>query len=193
MSTRRAIIAAAFVTEAVLVAVSLAISVLYGGAIQIGPSVEAALIGAFAAFPLLVLNHLLWRRSLQRPASLLAKFSREVIIPLCRELPPGWALVVALLSGGCEELLFRGALNSVCLDLMGQAPAALITSVLFAYVHFIGSMRRYGGLVPLYTAVGLYLWAVCACSGSLFAAMAAHATYNFLAILLIRRSTALPS
>mgnify|MGYP003345214224 CR=1 FL=1 len=69
---------------------------------------------------------------------------------------------------------------------MGQLFAALVSSTLFAYVHFIGNLKRFGGMLPLYTFVGLYLWAVMQLTGSLSAAMVAHGVYNFLAIVLIR-------
>jgi membrane protease YdiL (CAAX protease family) len=65
--------------------------------------------------------------------------------------------------------------------------ALAVSSIAFAWIHFIGSVRRYGGMIPLYTAVGGALWLVWFLTDSLTAAAATHATYNFVAIVTIRR------
>jgi hypothetical protein len=96
------------------------------------------------------------------------------------------ALVIAILSGFAEELLFRGALNTVLEQRAGVLVAALVTSALFAAVHFIGLFKRFGGMIPLYTAVGLYLWLLHYELNSLTAVMVTHGVYNFVAIVLIR-------
>jgi membrane protease YdiL (CAAX protease family) len=83
----------------------------------------------------------------------------------------------------CEEALFRGAINALVSDHAGELIALLLTSVAFAYVHFIGHMREFSGMIPLYSFVGGALWCVWWLSGSLAAVAAAHATYNFLAIV----------
>jgi membrane protease YdiL (CAAX protease family) len=53
-------------------------------------------------------------------------------------------------------------------------------------VHFVGLVRTFGGMLPLYTAVGLYFWALHYWTQSLFAVTVTHATYNLCAILWVR-------
>jgi len=186
MPVKRAILTAAIVTEGLLVGVSLGIGALCGIPIQCESSWEAVLIGAAMAFPLLALNHILWRRSLAHPTSVYARFSREVIVPLCQQVTVPMALLIAILSGFAEELLFRGVLNSLIERHAGALMAALVTSTLFAAVHFVGLFKRFGGMIPLYTAVGLYLWLLHRELHSLIAVMVTHGVYNFAAIVLIR-------
>jgi len=192
MSDKRAILAAALVTEGFLIALSCALIAWQGLPYSLAPTPVAFVTGVAAALPLLMLNHLLWRLSMGRPASVYARFSREVIIPLCRQTTPLLALVIAVLSGLAEELFFRGALNWLIAARAGEAAAAVVTSVLFACVHFIGNFRRFGGMIPLYVFVGLYLWFLNALAQSLTAVMVAHGAYNFLAILMIRRADSRP-
>lgn len=192
MSTRATIIWAALLSEGILVA--LAYGIFWGT--TLAPNFSAApseiVIGAAAALPLLALNHLLWLWSLQHPASIFARFSREVIVPLCSRMTPAMALFVAVLSGFAEELFFRGAVNQVLNQAGGPLLAATVSSALFAYVHFIGNLKRFGGMLPLYTGVGLYLWCVVEATGSLCAGMITHGLYNFLAIQVIRAKSAHP-
>jgi membrane protease YdiL (CAAX protease family) len=181
-----AIIAAAAATEGLLVIVSY----IFAGLLEVWPNWNASLtqcaLGVALAVPLLIMNELLWRFSLTRPGSVYARFSREVVVPLCKQLTPGLALLVALASGFGEELFFRGVLNQVAIANLGPTAAALITSSLFAYVHFIGNVKRFAGMLPLYSAVGLYLWFVEHYSGSLCAVFVTHAAYNFVTIVRIR-------
>lgn len=186
MSTQRSILVAAVVSEAALVLLAFGIFKLTSTSVALDASPSQLAAGAAAALPLLALNHLLWKISAKWPESVLARFSREVIVPLCRNISLPLAVLIAIASGFAEELLFRGAINQVLIQTMGQLFAALVSSTLFAYVHFIGNLKRFGGMLPLYTFVGLYLWAVMQLTGSLSAAMVAHGVYNFLAIVLIR-------
>ena len=189
MSPAYTIMVAAILTEGLLVIISYPVLWLSSREIAWNFSVLAASIGLASALPLLIINHLLWRVSLTKPRSVFARFSSEVIVPLCRQITPSNAFVIALLSGFGEELFFRGALNQLILKYSDLFTAALLSSVLFAYIHFIGNMRRFGWMMPLYSCVGLYLWLVHYYTDSLFAVVITHATYNFLAILWIRRST----
>lgn len=153
----------------------------------------ALLVGALSSIPLLIGNHLLWRWTLNNPNSVYSRFSREVVVPLCRRVSPFHALLIGLLSGVGEEVLFRGSLNLWLIRSAGLWVALVISSVAFAWVHFIGSFKRYGGMIPLYSAVGGALWLVWFLTDSLAAAATTHATYNFFAILSIRALSNKPS
>lgn len=193
MTTSATILSAALLSEGILILVAYGIYSATGLTCTLEPSVGKIALGASAAIPLLLLNHALWLWSLKHPNTVSARFSREIIVPLCIRISPLLALVVAVLSGFAEELLFRGALNQVLTEAGGAAFSALVSSALFAYVHFIGNLRRFGGMLPLYTGVGLYLWLVATSTHSLAAAMVTHGTYNFLAILMVRHKAAGPT
>lgn len=184
---RGSILAVAVISEAVLVLIAYLLAYFFSLDIAWSPAPRAFAIGVAAAFPLLIGNHLLWRWTQMNPDSVYARFSREVVVPLCRRVTPSQALWIGILSGLGEEALFRGSLNLLLIRWSGLWIALLVSSVTFAWIHFIGSLKRYGGMIPLYSAVGGVLWLVWFLTDSLTAAATTHATYNFLAILSIRR------
>lgn len=181
------IFAAALATEGLLIIVSY----IFAGLLEAWPHWNASLpnlvLGSALALPLLIMNHVLWRLTRSRPDSVYARFSRQIVVPLCKQVSPPLALFLALASGFGEEIFFRGVANVIASEYLGLLGAALVTSVLFAYVHFIGNVSRFGGMIPLYSLVGLYLWFAVFLTDSLFVAFATHAAYNFLAILWVRR------
>ena len=177
----------AILSEAILVLLAYVLAYLFSLDIVWNPSVRAVALGVAAAFPLLLGNHLLWRWTQRNPDTVYARFSREVVVPLCLRVTPSQAFWIGVLSGLGEEALFRGSLNLLVTRWGGLWLALLISSIAFAWVHFIGSFKRYGGMIPLYSAVGGVLWLVWFLTDSLAAAAATHATYNFIAIIAIRR------
>jgi membrane protease YdiL (CAAX protease family) len=181
------ILSLAVLSEVFLIIVASIIAWLCDLSIEWNATPEAIRIGALAALPLLVGNHLLWLWTARHPESVYARFSRDIIVPLCKRISPGQAAIIGLLSGVGEEILFRGSLNQLCIRYSGELAALCLTSVAFAYVHFIGNIKRFGGMIPLYTAIGGVLWGVWFATGSLAAAATTHAVYNFCAIVWIRR------
>lgn len=177
----------AFVSEALLLVGAYVIAWFAGIELTWDFSLLALVIGALAATPLLVGNHLLWRWTRAHPDTVYARFSREIIVPLCSRITPLQAFYIGILSGIGEEILFRGALNLLLIRWGGVPLAFILSSVLFAWIHFIGTTKRYGGMIPLYTGVGAILWMVWYATDSLTAAAATHGTYNFFAIVWIRR------
>jgi membrane protease YdiL (CAAX protease family) len=186
MSTTYHILTAAIVTEGLLVIISFIFAGLFEISVSWHSSWFLLALGILAAFPLLFLNNLLWRWSQSRPDSVFARFSNTVIVPLCKQVSPTLAVALAAMSGFGEELFFRGVLNAIAIRHLGLVAAALLTSIVFAYVHFVGLVRTFGGMLPLYTAVGLYFWALHYWTQSLFAVTVTHATYNLCAILWVR-------
>ncbi len=186
MSTTLHILTAAIVTEGLLVIISFIFAGLFEVSVSWHSSWFLLVLGILAAFPLLFLNNLLWRWSQSHPDSVFARFSSTVIVPLCKQVSPPLAVALAAMSGFGEELFFRGVLNSIAIHHLGLAAAAGLTSVVFAYVHFVGLVKTFGGMLPIYTAVGLYFWALHYWTQSLFAVTVTHATYNLCAILWVR-------
>ena len=186
MTHGASILTLAITSEVALLVVAYVIAWVFGVHITWDVSIHSLIIGSLAAAPLLYANHLLWRWTEKNPTSIYARFSREIIVPLCERVTPTQALLIGIFSGIGEEALFRGALTLVVIHWGGFPLAFFISSIAFAWVHFIGNTKRYGGMIPLYTAVGGVLWLVWYATDSLAAAAATHATYNFLAIIWMR-------
>jgi membrane protease YdiL (CAAX protease family) len=182
------VLIAAIVSEGLLVIVSVALCALFHIEVAWNPSLRLAALGVLLAAPPLLLNEVLWRFSQRHPGSVYSRFSREIILPLCRQITMPTAVVIAILSGACEELFFRGALNAIARAHLGLLGACLSTSVLFAAIHFVGNFRRFGGMIPLYTIMGAYMWVIAHITDSLFCAAILHGAYNFLAIVRIKRA-----
>jgi membrane protease YdiL (CAAX protease family) len=181
--TGATIVYLAVVSEGLLLLLAYIIAWTIGATIEWHASRLSIATGCACAIPLLLGNHLLWRWTKKNPQSVYSRFSQQVVLPLCRSVSIPQAAIIALLSGIGEEALFRGALNLVLIPFAGETTSLIVTSISFAYVHFIGHMRVFGGMLPLYSLVGALLWVIWASTDSLAAVAAAHATYNFLAIV----------
>lgn len=96
---------------------------------------------------------------------------------------PVFFFLIALSPGICEEILFRGFLQSALLKKMRPAVAIVITALLFGAYHL--SIYR---LLPT-TVLGIMLGWICYRSGSILPAILAHAMNNGLALLLSSKST----
>jgi membrane protease YdiL (CAAX protease family) len=149
-------------------------------------SVRMGSYGVLLAIGPLVLNYYVWKRALASSDSVYTRFSQEIIIPLCRQISIPTAISVAILSGSCEEFFFRGVLSAAIARHSPLSVACLVSSVLFAAIHFVGSFKRFGGMMPLYTAMGIYMWLAAYLSSSLFCAAILHGSYNLAAILQIK-------
>ena len=99
----------------------------------------------------------------------------DVLLPFSRSLDTRDVVAIALLSGLTEELFFRGVL----LPEIGLVASSLCFGALHALcrVYFAWA-----------TLVGAAFGALALTSGSLIPAIAAHATYNFGALLILRRT-----
>jgi membrane protease YdiL (CAAX protease family) len=187
LSPQTRIALVALISEGILAVIALIIAAVSDNALRWSVTQFNLLLGTTAALPPLVLNLYLWRYAERTPQSVFARFSNEVVIPLCRAVDTKTALLLAILSGVCEELFFRGALNAVIIEYGGYLAACLITSTSFAAIHFIGSFKRYGGMIPLYAAIGCYIWLVHHATESLAVVAVLHGVYNFVVILMVAR------
>ena len=102
------------------------------------------------------------------------QFLEQTLGPALGEASHGTILLIALLAGGCEELLFRGVLH----PLVGGIAA----SVLFGLVHAVTPV--YAVLAALFGAV--FSWQLVV-TGDLMAPMVTHALYDWGAFLVLRR------
>jgi len=185
-STSRTILIAALITEGLVIIVAAILWGLFDLTISITPSWYAVRLGVLAAIPLLLLNEITLRYSQAFPSSTIARFSHEIVVPLCKNVSLGLAALLGILSGFGEELLFRGVLPPLITPYFGDYSAGLISSVLFAWVHFIGQELKFLTVIPIYIVVGFYFWWLYTITGDLVAVMVCHGLHNFLVINITR-------
>ena len=180
------ILGAALISEGILWILSTLILWALDGELIWNISFSTGVTGILLAAPPLCLNMYLWSRAVAAPNSVYGRFSREIITPLCRQISIPTAVSVAILSGWCEEYFFRGALSVALTHYVGAVLSCVVSSLLFAAIHFIGSFKRFGAMLPLYTVMGIYMWLVHLLSGSLFCVAVLHGAYNLAAILHVK-------
>jgi uncharacterized protein len=120
----------------------------------------------------------------------LKQISEQLVELLFRHARPGAVVLVALLAGFGEELLFRGVLQQGLAGLIGPVAAWLLASLAFGAVHAL--TRAY---FIIATLMGLYLGALYALTGSLLLVSLAHAGYDYLVFrrFLAERALSAPS
>ena len=145
-------------------------------------SAAALLRGFIASLPMLVILLVSLRSSWQPLVDL-----RIQVEKLVREIfeKNSWMelALVSLAAGVGEELLFRGALQSWIGQFAGVWTAVAATSLLFGAAHAMSKMYFVAA-----TAIGLYLGWLTETYDDLVAPILAHAVYDFVALLVIRRN-----
>lgn len=94
----------------------------------------------------------------------------------------GAVIVVSLLAGLGEELLFRGVLQAWLTGVVGPWPAVALGGVVFGLAHYLS--RAY---FVLATCMGLYLGTLYLLSGNLLLPILVHALYDALALAFLLR------
>jgi len=117
------------------------------------------------------------------------EFRDQVVYPLCANLNFLSAVLLGILSGIGEEFFFRGIINIELSRIFPEILAISLGSFIFAYIHFIGSVRRFLPVLLLYFLFGLYFSYIFQANGSLLVPIITHALYNISAILFIRHTT----
>ncbi|NDY96869.1 type II CAAX prenyl endopeptidase Rce1 family protein [Wenzhouxiangella limi] len=107
----------------------------------------------------------------------LRRFMREALVPLFRDAPPGTLLMVALLAGVGEELLFRGVIQGGLDGVIGPWPALALASLLFGAMHALS--RAY---FVLATVMGLYMGLVYLWTGNLLIPILIHFLYDWVVL-----------
>ena len=137
---------------------------------------SGAAVGCIATAPLL-LGMWMCLRSNSRPLQELMRQVRELIVPMFRGASTISLLVVSVLAGLGEELLFRGVLQFGLSHWVGMPVALAVTSVLFGLAHLI---------TPTYAVaagiIGAYLGGLVVLTGNLLVPVLAHALYDFVAL-----------
>jgi uncharacterized protein len=178
-----------FVWQALLFEGSLGVAALVAGLWMSDPawrqvrwSAAAAGWGLAATVPMIALMYLL-RQVRRGPFGRLNRVVDELVMPLFAGITIGQIGAIAVVAGTCEELLFRGTIQTSLAGWLGLAAAIGVTNVLFGLIHFV---------TPLYA-----IWA--ALTGAFFSGLwwyfdrnlltpiVAHAVYDFAALVYLTR------
>lgn len=186
------VVQAALVCEGLLLITAFVFSALFDIPLVASFSPFLLVIGIAASFPLLGGNILFSRYASRHPDRFprYSKFSKELIEPLCQELPLPAAFVVAVLSGLCEELFFRGIMQSFLGETIGVVAGFVVLNGLFALIHFIGRIKDFWTLIPFYFFCGIYFSAITFATADLTSSIVAHGLNNFVAVLYVRSEIA---
>ncbi len=121
-----------------------------------------------------------------RPIQRLVEVVDRLVLPLFQSCRPVEIAIIAVLAGLGEEMLFRGVVQAVVADWVGGHAGLwiglLAAAFLFGLAHLVTpTYGVFAGLIGLYFGA-LWLW-----TGNLLAPVVAHAVYDFLALLYLRR------
>ncbi|MDC0357341.1 CPBP family intramembrane metalloprotease [Oligoflexia bacterium] len=183
----KTVVQIALIGEGLIVAVS--VLLVYWRQINLSITFSIATVssGVLATVPLLIINFLILEKlARSQKFAVYRKFKEEIIRPLCSNLSPSSIFIVALASGFAEELFFRGVLNTELFQFMSQGLAITVSSLLFAYVHFIGLLKTYWPLVIFYFIFGAYFSYLALYTDNLLPCMLTHGVYNFIAMWYVR-------
>jgi membrane protease YdiL (CAAX protease family) len=152
-------------------------------------------IGGLATLPML-LGLVLINRYPLGPLADLKQVVDEMLVPLFRNVSLAGLVIIAVMAGVGEEMLFRGLLQGgladALRDRMGQQAAAwtalAAASVVFGLMHPI--TKLYALLCVL---VGFYLGWLWIITDNLLVPMVAHALYDFAALIYLLHSAGKPA
>ena len=147
----------------------------------------AVAFGVLGTFPMFLLCYLVYKLP-GKAIEFTRRFMKTMYHDFVRHCSVMQLLLVAMMSGIGEELLFRGILQTTIThwcggETRGLVLAIVITSILFGLAHPISKLY-----VFLCFVIGLYLGAVFVWSGNnLIAPILLHAIYNFVIFLTLPR------
>lgn len=152
---------------------------------DLSSNAAALLWGTLAAVPMfgaLVLSD----RVEWEPMRRLADVVDRAVLPLFRRARLADLAVLSLLAGIGEEMLFRGLFQAGLAQWIGRpsgtAAAIAVVSIVFGAGHAL--TRTYAVLAGL---ISVYLGLLFVVTGNLLAPIAAHAVYDFAALIYMRR------
>jgi len=174
----------ALLAEGALVFVAIFLAWLFGIPLaeQLRPSSQGLVWGLAAAAPM-ALSLILLDRYPIGPFKDLERVARDVIVPLFRDASLGELLLVSILAGLGEEMLFRGVAQVGIAQLTGSAwIGLLVASLLFGLAHPITATY-----IAVAGLIGVYFGWLLLATGDLTAPITAHAAYDFFALVYLLR------
>src|SRR5262249_7347214 len=134
-------------------------------------------LGIAAALPLLLLL-ILFSPLSWGPLERIRRFVDEVVRPLFRRCTLLDFVIICVLAGAGEELLFRGFVQDALAAEYGPWTALVAASLLFGLLHPITFTY-----VVLAALAGAYFGRLYLASGNLLVPIVAHALYDFVALV----------
>jgi membrane protease YdiL (CAAX protease family) len=144
------------------------------------PDARGIVVGLAAAVPLLGVFAIL-RRWPWEPLRSLRRDVRAVVNETLGPCHPTDLAMIAVAAGLGEEILFRGLIQGGLAGWIGAGGALAVASVAFGMAHAVSPTY-----VVVATGLGLYLGVLFEATGGLVAPVVAHATYDLVALLVIR-------
>ncbi len=178
------LVGAAFVVEGALVVVALLVGWLFGRPPlgKIAWTLAGVTTGLLATIPMVV-GLVLLDRFPFGPLKKLDAVMRKSILPLFRAASLLDLLLISLLAGLGEELLFRGVLQDALARAFGSPPWALVVaSIVFGLAHSITATY-----VVLAALMGAYFGVLYLSTGNLLVPIVTHAAYDFVALVYLLR------
>lgn len=178
---RNSIVAVSLCVEAFLATLFFIWSYYKGFSFNLIPSIDAVINGVLFCFPLFALSFIFFGPLADRFEFLsgCCELREKVVKPLAHELKPFTALIIAFCAGFGEELFFRG----LVLNELG----IILSSVLFALIHFGFAVRYYLIPVLIYVAIGFY-FAFLATEFGLWTAIFTHVFYDFVVLVVMGKT-----
>ncbi len=178
-SAQADVVRTALLVEGGLALVALALGWLFGTApvAQIDWTMRDWGRGLLAAVPMIVGLVVMDRYPLG-PIRDLERIMRDAVVPLFRDCSLGELLLISILAGLGEEMLFRGVAQVGLERLLGSPWVALaVASLLFGLAHPITA--TYAVVAGL---IGVYLGWLLLATGNLLVPITTHAAYDFVAL-----------
>jgi membrane protease YdiL (CAAX protease family) len=144
---------------------------------------QHSLAGAIAALPTLGL-FLLTVHAASGPLGRLKDFLNAVVRPLFQTWAWWQLLLISILAGLGEELLFRGVIQGNLTRWLGLLPGLILASLLFGACHPMTL-----SYLMITTLIGVYLGTLWIVTGNLLAPVITHALYDFVALIYFLRYT----
>jgi len=144
------------------------------------PGARALAVGAAATLVQVAVTYLLFRR-----AEAIVPGLREQVVVLYRLLghPSAWQAWFALpFVAVSEEVIYRGALQSMLVPRLGRLPAIALAATLYALAHAASASWA---LVALALVCGLFWGLVRVLGGSLWAPVVCHLVWDVLILVVV--------
>lgn len=149
------------------------------------PSIELICTGFFLSIPIFLINYIFFKLCIDYFPSFV-EFRESIVEPLARELDFKSSFIISVAAAFGEELFFRGVLQ--------QELGLVISSLLFALLHFGNLSKKFSLIVVIYFSISLYLGFLYAYFQNLWPVISAHFVYDFLVFLYLgKRKTQLDS
>jgi membrane protease YdiL (CAAX protease family) len=138
------------------------------------PRMTAAAAGAAIVFLIVTLGTLPWRWRTKRDEE-----RRRMLWMIPNRLSDlWWWALVAMAAGFGEEIVYRGVMFELWRRMLGSwLGAAAICVVVFTLAHFVQGRRAMAIIALIAAGFHAMVWL----NGNLYAAMAVHAVYDFVA------------